>query len=118
MTAFFPIAASFAFWEHESYDVCSLPLFTLLSGAGTRKKKEVGELDLSEIHMLKFIFAEDGGGMRMKMPDGGRPRMTSGSSIAEDAVDQLQASEKLIAGKAFIILCNSYVNTYIYNSFH
>lgn len=39
--------------------------------------------------------------MRMKMSEGGRPRMTSGSSIAEDAVDQLQASEKLIAGKIF-----------------
>ncbi|XP_052128712.1 kinesin-like protein unc-104 isoform X4 [Frankliniella occidentalis] len=43
------------------------------------------------------VQEEDGGGMRMKVSEGGRPRITSGSSIAEDAVDQLQASEKLIA---------------------
>lgn len=49
-----------------------------------------------------FFIPEDGGGMRMKMPEGSRPRMTSGSSIAEDAVDQLQASEKLIAGKFLV----------------
>lgn len=60
-------------------------------------KEEIQRLrDLLKAEGIE-VQEEDGGGMRMKMPEGGRPRMTSGSSIAEDAVDQLQASEKLIA---------------------
>lgn len=60
---------------------------------------------------VQSLLPEDGGGMRMKMPEGARPRMTSGSSIAEDAVDQLQASEKLIAGKHFGCLKNCFYQT-------
>ncbi|XP_034243948.1 kinesin-like protein unc-104 isoform X7 [Thrips palmi] len=58
---------------------------------------EVQEGPDGKVYYEKKDSSKDGGGMRMKMPEGGRPRMTSGSSIAEDAVDQLQASEKLIA---------------------
>jgi len=42
------------------------------------------------------LFSEDGGGVKMKVADGHHPQNVPGS--AEEAVDQLQASEKLIAG--------------------
>ena len=50
--------------------------------------------------LTEFISTgEEGTGMKVVKRDSDRPLVAPASTIAEEAVDQLQASEKLIAGE-------------------